>query len=94
MNNILRCVDFQGMVFSAFFFFFFFFFFFIFFRIVYLVLGNFEKKLALCEAEMGPGSEFWHPLSKISRCLQIRNHSGKLYQSTEKSEKHFSCEAD
>ena len=60
---------------------------------VYMVLGNFEKKKALCEAEKGPGNEFRHPLSKISRHVEIRNHSGKLYQSTELSERHFPCEA-
>ena len=59
-----------------------------------MVLGIFEKKLALCETEMGPGNEFRHPLSKISRYLEIRNQSGKLYQSTEKSEHHFPFEAD
>ena len=48
--------------------------------------------MALCEDEMGPGNQ--HPLSKISRYLEIRNQSGKLYQSTEKSGHHFSCEAD
>ena len=61
---------------------------------VYIVLGNFEKKLALCGAEMGPGNEFRHLLSKISRYLEIRNQSGKLYESTEKSEHHFPFEAD
>ena len=40
-----------------------------------MVLGIFEKKLALCETE-------------------IRNQSGKLYQSTEKSYHHFPREAD
>ena len=40
---------------------------------VYMVLGNFGKKtkLALCEAEMGPGNDFRHPLSKISRYLEF-----------------------
>ena len=61
---------------------------------VYMVLGNFEKILSLCETEMGPGNEFRHPLSKISRNLEIRIHSDKLYQSTEKSEHHFPCKAD
>ena len=42
---------------------------------VYMVLGNFEKKLALYEAEMGPGNEFRHPLLKISRYFEIRIHS-------------------
>ena len=51
---------------------------------VYVVLGIFEKKLALCEAEMGTGNEFWQPLSKISRYLEFRIHSCKLHQSTEK----------
>ena len=50
--------------------------------------------MALREAEMGPGNEFRHPLSKISRYLEIHNQSGKLYQSTEKSEHHFPCKAD
>ena len=36
-----------------------------------MVLGIFEKKLALCETEMGPGNEFRHPLSKISRFLEF-----------------------
>ena len=61
---------------------------------VYMVLGNFEKILSLCEAEMGPENEFRHPLSKICRNLEIRIHSDKLYQSTEKSEHHFPCKAD
>ena len=59
-----------------------------------MVLGIFEKKLALCETEMGPGNKFRHPLSNISRYLEIRNQSGKLYQSTEKSYHHFPREAD
>ena len=62
---------------------------------VYVVLGIFEKKkFALCEAEMETGNEFWQPLSKISRYLEFRIHSCKLYQSTEKSEHHFPCEGD
>ena len=43
---------------------------------------------------MGPGNEFRNPLSKISQYLEIRNQSGKLNQSTEKSEHHFPCEED
>ena len=43
---------------------------------------------------MGPGNEFRHPLSKISQYLEIINDSGKLYQSTEKSEHNFPYEAD
>ena len=50
--------------------------------------------MALREAEIGPGNEFRHRLSKISRYLEIHNQSGKLYQSTEKSEHHFPCKAD
>ena len=61
---------------------------------VYMVLGNFEKKFALYEAEIEPGNEFRHPLSKISRYFEIRIHSCKLYQSAEKSEYYFPCEAD
>ena len=60
----------------------------------YMVLGNFEKKLVLCEAEMRPGNEFRYSLSKISRYLEIPIHSGKLYQSTDKSQHRFPCEAD
>ena len=37
-----------------------------------MVLGNFEKKkLALCEAEMWPGNEFRHPLSKSADILKF-----------------------
>ena len=46
------------------------------------------------ETKMGPGNEFRHPLSKISQYLEIINDSGKLYQSTEKSEHNFPYEAD
>ena len=59
-----------------------------------MAFGNLKKKLSLCETEMKPGDEFWHPLAKISWYLLIRNYSDKLYQSTEKSEDHFSCEAN
>ena len=52
------------------------------------------KKKALCEAEKGPGNEFRHHLSKVSRYLEICNHSPNLYQLTEKGEDHFPCEAD
>ena len=58
-----------------------------------MVLGNFEKKIGPMLTLIGPKKNR-HPLSKISRCLEIRIHSGKLYQSTEKSEHHFPCEAD
>ena len=53
-----------------------------------MVLGNSEKKKKMTprETKMGPGNEFRHPLSKISQYLEIINDSGKLYQSTEKSE--------
>ena len=50
--------------------------------------------MALCQADMGTGNEFRQPLLEISRYLEIRNKSSKLYQSTEKSEHHFSCEVD
>ena len=43
---------------------------------------------------MGPENEFRHPLLKISQYNEIRNQLGKLYESTEKSERHFPCEAD
>ena len=59
-----------------------------------MVFGNFEKQLVLCETEMGPENEFRHPLLKISQYNEIRNQLGKLYQSTEKSEHLFPCEAD
>ena len=49
-------------------------------RMVYMVLGNFEKT-------NWPYVRLkWDRLSKISQCLEIRNQPGKLYQSTEKSE--------
>ena len=37
----------------------------------YMVLGNFEKKLAQCEAEMRPGNEFRHPYQKSVDTLKF-----------------------
>ena len=49
---------------------------------VYMIFGNFEKKFGLMrdlEASFGT----------LYQNISICNHSGKLYQLTEKSEHHF-----
>ena len=61
---------------------------------VYIVLGNSEKTIGPMWGWNGAWKRVSAPLSKISRYLEIRIHSDKLYQSTEKSEHHFPCDAD
>ena len=75
MNNILRWVSFQGMAFRSFFDCLL-----IIYRGVYMVLSNFEKKLTLCEAEMGPGNELRYPSQKSADTFKFLITQVRLYQ--------------